>query len=389
MPKFSWNDMASAIPDEALSDDPQAAVTARAQTPVTQAVADTLQEDYANRLTYPQIVAAMKGDPEMRAKVAENSLGFAMGSLGAKSPLKIRGVSIKDMTLSKLELQALKAPPSSPIQKEIQAEIQLRRSQGEKSWRPEEKQPKGLDMSEAARMARAKKLGFDTEKTYYHGTTAGNFDEFLETNHPGIAAFVTEDSAFARKFAEDPYYNNRGVIPEGSEDPYVHALKIKAKKTFDPSNESHLKKLEKSLSTEFGPDYGVSQVNKIRSHVELEPKDTWQVLEDSDTLKAIKSAGFDSMHVTEEGAKNIALFQPNQLRRPSAAFDPKKAKSGNLSAAITAAALGAGAAASAGSEAQAAEPNDAIPMRGPDGKIRMIPASLKGEAIAAGGRVVR
>jgi hypothetical protein len=58
-----------------------------------------------------------------------------------KSPavLKIRGVAITDMTLSKLQLAALKAFPSSPIQKEIQKEIRKRIEKGEKTWHPGDK----------------------------------------------------------------------------------------------------------------------------------------------------------------------------------------------------------------------------------------------------------
>lgn len=36
----------------------------------------------------------------------------------------------------------------------------------------------GLPMDQAARMARAKEMGFDTDATWYHGTRAGEFSEF-------------------------------------------------------------------------------------------------------------------------------------------------------------------------------------------------------------------
>jgi hypothetical protein len=56
--------------------------------------------------------------------------------------------SLEEMTLSQLQLAALKAFPSSPAQKEIQAEIKKRLDRGEKTWLPPVKK-KSVDEEES------------------------------------------------------------------------------------------------------------------------------------------------------------------------------------------------------------------------------------------------
>ena len=72
----------------------------------------------------------------------------------------------------------------------------------------------GLAMDYASRMARAKEMGFDTSKTYYHGTTR-EFDSFepTESLRQGFmgaeikvkspATFMTENKRTAGVFADN------------------------------------------------------------------------------------------------------------------------------------------------------------------------------------------
>lgn len=514
MPKFDWNAMQAAIPDEALADDPQAAITARAQAPLIQGLTDQVKEDYANRLTYQQAVAAAKGDPEMRRKVAENSLGFAMGALDAPAKA-VKGVA--------------------------------------------KRAAKALDMSEAARMARAKRLGFDPEATYYHGTKADieGFDpEALgaSTNAPSARKgfFFAEDASTASDYADlskgraslrakagetkawspvedlsealrkkygekfktpDEYtqyslkytpeeLDSIGIKKVDPNDPllekYISARKKAEQETevlfADPKSKldnaqyerkhlgdepigwtkTHLADQKKNLAywenylaafqkplSELSPGEQASRKfgkspeavqeiiertkDKIRNWSSLKAKaeaehaaQVQSVEEEigrykkmlteetsgqnvlpvhlkmenpyihdyqgvgyreesyNDILQKAKEAGHDSVILknTFDPADREnrvmqdirVVFDPSQIRSKFAAFDPKKKKSGNISAAIGAATLGAGAMAAGSGEAQASE---TIRMQGPDGKIRKIPISLKGEAIAAGGKVVR
>lgn len=69
--------------------------------------------------------------------------------------------------------------------------------------------PKALDMSEAARMARAKEMGFDTGTTWYHGTKAdiSNFDPNAlgaSTNAPSARRgfFFTKDPSTASDYSK-------------------------------------------------------------------------------------------------------------------------------------------------------------------------------------------
>lgn len=283
------------------SDDPQADAIGQGQQPVVDAAVESLKQDYENRLTYPDIVAAMHGDPEMGHKVADNSLGFAMGSLG-----EVKGT--KSVTKEALEKRASKTAAELP-------------------------------MDEASKLQRAKDMGFDTEKKYYHGTASGPFDEFHESNYPGIAAFVTPERKFAEKFANDPYYS-RGLVQEGEEQPYVHELLVKAKKAFDYENPAHVAELVDSIPKRERAD--LIKGTDYKKLSDALASGNWAVLEKPEILDLIKSKGFDAAHVMEDGVKNLALFDRSQLRRPAAKFDPAKAKSGLLSAGVGGAAIGSG-----------------------------------------------
>lgn len=317
----------SGLDDAALSDDPQSAVIARAQKPVTDAAIEQIKSDYANRLTYQDAVAAAKGDPAAREKVASNSLGFAMGSMGAKAP-------------------------------------------------------KGLAMDEASRMARAKEMGFDTGKTYFHGTAA-DIDRFKPSGRNGAmlgeGVYLTEDPEYAAKYAA----KNPNSSLEDKTGGNILPVHTNISNPFDLSAPAS-QKLVKALKAEPGID------SDLLAHLHKPGKDN------GDVLAAMQGNRIPFWRQTQlledmghDGVKDgeiLNVFDPSQIRSKFAEFNPKKAKSGNISAAIGAAALGAGAATAGGSEAQA---SDTIPMQGPDGKIRMIPENLKGEAIAAGGKVVR
>lgn len=185
----------------------------------------------------------------------------------------------------------------------------------------------------AARIQRAKELGFDTSKVYYHGTPGGRLDEFshANSNYTGIAAFLTPEKDFARKFAKEPYYAEMKPGWDKETDkpsaPFIHKVYLKANNTFDYENKKHVARLAKELKGALHPDVAASNIAAIKIQIEDASHKMWQVLEDPAVVKAIRSAGFDSMFVSELGVKNIAVFEPNQIRSINAEFDPDEADS--------------------------------------------------------------
>lgn len=231
-----------------------------------------------------------------------------------------------------------------------------------------------LDMSDAARMQRAKDMGFDTEKTLYHGTS-GDFQEFDPKRKNDIGFhFGTKEQA------------NEFVKKEGQ----IIPVYLKSKKTleldFDPtvvdadsyvdSGYNFYRDMNDRVLEEAGIyrnnfmdevrggskeanalyDARVSADNKIRKILDKEDADYRDVFD----LKAtknywskmeayLKSKGYDSIRYKNEleglsGADNYstAVFDKSQIRSINAKFDKKKEKSGNLLAgALPVGAIGA------------------------------------------------
>jgi len=247
-----------------------------------------------------------------------------------------------------------------------------------------------LPMDEASRMARAKEMGFDTEKTYYHGTTS-DIDRILKTKFDDRVNYAkgfhgAEDADHASVFAGQTF---KQVSPGKYEAVYetggnIVPFHIKVNNPINGADAAPKEVFEDVFQKVKGI---FKNPEEYKTHAAKMPFGQFvQTLRHSDLprgdlTKILKKHGYDGMNYKGE----VIVFEPSQIRSKFAEFDPKKSKSGKISAAIAgASALGAGAL--SGGEAQA---SDTIRMQGPDGKVRVIPRSLKGEAIAAGGRVVK
>ncbi len=195
-----------------------------------------------------------------------------------------------------------------------------------------------LPMDEASRLARAEKMGFDTSKTYYHGTPESNIEEFDPYASPRdtsgkIAGFFTKNPKFANEFVNRA---DSSHIEEFGENPNIIPVHLKTKNTFDYDNASHVDDIMERLSNsdvkEIGKENKVNNKPMGRSQLKQQlGLGNWNFLENPKILQAIQDAGHDSMHVYENGEKNIAVFEPHQVRSKFAEFNPKKSKSGNLS----------------------------------------------------------
>lgn len=155
-------------------------------------------------------------------------------------------------------------------------------------------------------MDRAKAMGFDIGG--YHGT--GNVFDEMGSNQRGTY-FTTPDPVFANKYAGGEY------SVEVGEKPNVIPTLSKSSKIFDYENKADVKKLAQKASL------GKLAIDQIK-------KGDWRRLEDRTLLNSLKDLGYDGLYVKEDGIKNFAAFNPNQIRSRFAAFDPARRNESNL-----------------------------------------------------------
>ena len=137
-------------------------------------------------------------------------------------------------------------------------------------------------------------------KVMYHGTippTVGA-EEFIDQGisvfrrGTGGAIFVSPDERVANTYAG----------PGGS----VYPLYIRAENPFDFENPDHVKQV---LDIWESNNVGIRETRE-----QAIAKGKWQMIENVEIQDAIKQAGFDSYYVKETGAKNLALYDPSQLK---------------------------------------------------------------------------
>jgi len=81
---------------------------------------------------------------------------------------------------------------------------------------------------------------------------------------------------------------------------------VRAEKPFDYENVAHRKSLEPFLS------YNKDQIEFEMRRV---ANGDWKTIEDNEQIRdAIKKAGFDSFYVKEDGRKNLAVYEPTQIK---------------------------------------------------------------------------
>ena len=165
---------------------------------------------------------------------------------------------------------------------------------------------------EASRQARAQNQGFDTSKTYYHGTRSPDIKSFDPNYsiHQRGAVFLSENPNFAGDYTEGAKGTN--VIP-------VHTS---VTNTFDYENPAHVKKVMQNIDR--SSPGTIPSADAVKSG-------EWDVIENPKVQEAIKAAGFDSFRTMENYNKNLGVFDPAKIRSKFAHFDPKKKGQAGLS----------------------------------------------------------
>ncbi len=179
---------------------------------------------------------------------------------------------------------------------------------------------KGLDMSYEARMERAKAMGFDIEKKWYHGTdkefAAFDLDATAinRTDNPaGIYLTPYEDEAaeYGEKVlsllvrAEYPFTEGESEVTDAMVDKYTELLKKHSSYSDDWIDRVIAPKFK-----ETGYPKGLSGNN---------------------VTEVLKAGGYDSY----KDGRHLAVFYPNDIRSIDAAFDIAEFESANLLASKT------------------------------------------------------
>lgn len=188
---------------------------------------------------------------------------------------------------------------------------------------------KGLDMSFEARMERARDMGFDTSKKWYHGTKnrpikafnkyATRDDENRRTGGEGTVSFSSSPE-FASKYAGE----NGSVYPV-----------FLGGNIFDFRNKNELRDALDKIDDWYdqNPDYDTSKfrddnIAMIKSEI---AKGQWGVLEhDLNQTGFFDDNAFDGFLTEEQGIINQIMLNTDMIRSVNAAFDPDYADSPNL-----------------------------------------------------------
>lgn len=190
-----------------------------------------------------------------------------------------------------------------------------------------------LDMSPEARLARAREMGFDTDRVLYHGT-GKTFDEFnpgTRGNGSQRRIYLTDNPDIA-----DIYANSENYGLKGGGDPMIYPVFAKAEKPLIVS--------DKGADGSFG---WVSDNLAAALGVERPGPGKYASL-----YEEAKRQGYDQVQIremTDLGGPQTQYIplKPEYIRSVNAAFDPSKSDSSNLLAANASKEAGAGAIANA------------------------------------------
>jgi hypothetical protein len=203
---------------------------------------------------------------------------------------------------------------------------------------------KGLDMSQAGRMARAKEMGFDTETVLYHGTNSENITTFsldLPRRHsrkgePPAVHFTTSPEEAKMYGPNVGSYYVRGKLLE-IDSPIA-------------MQEDVLRRLTNVANDYDKYSVGASErAKRYLDGADVTNNYNDQIAHDRLRAKMIKAReqGYDGVIIKggwgdDNAGTHHVIFDPSNIRSVNAAFDPDNAQSSTLLAAAPFAVGGAG-----------------------------------------------
>ena len=110
----------------------------------------------------------------------------------------------------------------------------------------------------------------------------------------------SRDAMYSPKLSDFVYPRLKDELPSRAN---IIPVFVRAENPFDFQNPQHLKRLQEHLDADY--------FNNIYS--DLKSGD-WQTIEAEDIQEAIQLANFDGFYVKEGGRKNLAVYEPTQLK---------------------------------------------------------------------------
>lgn len=181
-----------------------------------------------------------------------------------------------------------------------------------------------LDMSEAARMQRAREQGFDVETPLYHGTTEA-FEEFdpaktgSKFGYDKKGFFFSDDPKTARSYS---------YTPDEKRDSWAR-FSADGKAMADARTVKTYVRLKDPITLE-----------ELAAHPEYKRapyEDPTDIYDNNRALIEKISEGRDGVDLRFRGQRLVNVFDPANIRRTDAAFDPSQSGSSKLLAAVPAA----------------------------------------------------
>jgi hypothetical protein len=134
------------------------------------------------------------------------------------------------------------------------------------------------------------KIAIAAIKKDYSKSSLGK--EMIESLQTGSLKDATPE---AREYIQKEFIN---LLPTG---PHIMPLYVRAERPFDYQNYRHVDRLKEEV--ELSPDLWRSV-----------SEGSWEVIESQEVQEAIQNADFDSFYVKETGRKNLAVYEPNQVK---------------------------------------------------------------------------
>jgi hypothetical protein len=203
-------------------------------------------------------------------------------------------------------IRALEAEVGTPALAARDAQF-IRRHRVQEGPTPPAPQTAPLDMSQKARMAREKALGFHDD-TLYHGTAADIF-----AFKPSLDGTQGEGIYLATQPYKASGYADRAAGSQGPRGQNIIPVRVRG-------NIKNIKDPVDWTSPELGP------LRKWYDDRKMDAADWETVSLDKPPIDLLKKAGIDGFR----DEQTVVIFDPKNIRSVNAAFDPAKADSSNI-----------------------------------------------------------
>ena len=148
--------------------------------------------------------------------------------------------------------------------------------------------------------------------TMYHGTPR-SFERFSKARSGAAKGmegpfFFSPDPGFASDYAEsDLSAGGRGMpVRQGAK---IYPVYISVQNPFDYENSEHVQSVLDAVK--MPPGRGMDAARVLRDSVRL---GMWRTLEQPYVQRAIRDLGFDGFYLKEGGVKNLAVYDPRQVK---------------------------------------------------------------------------